>query len=202
MGYLSPLLLFLLAFVLSVALTIYAKKLSQKLVSSIGESYFYWAVISTFYIFIVVVITLLYPPLYFIQWNLSINGFLLFLSLSIIVLIFGIKGILHLVNPKSNSDKEKSDFYRKFSLYKESLDQLISSALPEELIFRYTFLGLLSLWNPLAGIISVAIFFGIAHKISHPERSFSMLISNILTGFVFGLCYLFTKSILMIIAIH
>ncbi|WP_297073684.1 CPBP family intramembrane glutamic endopeptidase [Thermococcus sp.] len=83
-----------------------------------------------------------------------------------------------------------------------ALLQIISTALPEELVFRYVFLGLLSLWNPFAGLIALSIFFGIGHRFSHPGRNWNVLISNALIGFVLGLAYLYTKSLLVVMAIH
>jgi len=94
------------------------------------------------------------------------------------------------------------EFIENSSLPKLAFLQVISSALPEELSFRYVFLGLLSLWNPFAGLVAISIFFGLSHRFSHSTWNWRKLLSATLGGLVFGLGYLYTKSLIVVMAVH
>ncbi len=130
------------------------------------------------------------------------KAFLVLFALSVLSFLPTIEDIKRFLNPGTKEDREMVEFIKNSSLTRLAFLQVISSALPEELSFRYVFLGILSLWNPLAGLVAISLFFGLSHKFSHSSWGWRKLLSVILGGFVFGPGYLYTKSLLVVIVLH
>ncbi|WP_048146548.1 CPBP family intramembrane glutamic endopeptidase [Pyrococcus abyssi] len=196
----NPLTAFTLAFLLYITHGFYLSGFIRPFQRRFGEIEGYWIAMSIFTVAFAVLITLLCPELYFVSWSFPIDYFLLFLSLSFLAFI---PTVFELRKPESPEISDEGVNLVKSMGFKDvALLQVISAALPEELVFRYVFLGLLSLWNPFASLIALSIFFGIGHKFSHPNRNWNVLISNALIGFVLGLAYLYTKSLPVVMAIH
>ena len=196
----NPLTAFILAFLLYITHGLYLSGFIRPFQRRFGEIEGYWIAMSTFTLVFAVLITLLCPELYFVRWSFPIGYFLLFLSLSILTFVPALFEVKKSSSPEISDEEVKS--VKSMGFKDVALLQIISAALPEELVFRYVFLGLLSLWNPFAGLIALSLFFGIGHRFSHPNRNWNVLISNALIGFVLGLAYLYTKSLLVVMVIH
>ncbi len=196
----NPLTAFILAFLLYITHGLYLSGFIRPFQRRFGEIEGYWIAMSTFTLVFAVLITLLCPELYFVRWSFPIGYFLLFLSLSILTFVPALFEVKKSSSPEISEEEVKS--VKSMGFKDVALLQIISAALPEELVFRYVFLGLLSLWNPFAGLIALSLFFGIGHRFSHPNRNWNVLISNALIGFVLGLAYLYTKSLLVVMVIH
>ena len=196
----NPLTAFILAFLLYITHGLYLNGFIRSFQRRFGEIEGYWIAMSTFTLVFAVLITLLCPELYFVSWSFPVDFFLLFLSLSILTFLPAVFELRRPESPEIND--EGVNLVKSMGFKDVALLQIISAALPEELVFRYVFLGLLSLWNPFAGLIALSLFFGIGHKFSHPNRNWNVLISNALIGFVLGLAYLYMKSLLVVMAIH
>ena len=197
----NPLAVFILAVLIYLTKGLYLGKLIEPFRRRFGEITGYWIAMSIFTVVFAAFITLLCPRLYFIRWSFPVDYFLIFLSLSILTALPALLDLKKLVDSEA-SGNEEIELSKSMSFGQAAFLQIISAALPEELVFRYIFLGLLSLWNPFAGLLALSLFFGLAHKFAHPERNWRVLLSNTLTGFVFGLAYLYTKSLLVVMAIH
>ncbi len=198
--HMNPLTAFILAFLLYITHGLYLSGFIKPFQRRFGDIEGYWVAMSIFIVVFAVLITLLCPKLYFVRWSFPIDYFLLFLSLSVLTFLPAVFELRKPASPEINDEGVK--LVKSMGFKDVALLQIISAALPEELVFRYVFLGLLSLWNPFAGLIALSIFFGIGHKFSHPSRNWNVLISNALIGFVLGLAYLYTKSLLIVMAIH
>ncbi len=196
----SPLVIFILAFLLYITHGVYLGGFIKAFQRRFWEIEGYWIAIFLFTMVFAVLMTLLYPKLYFVRWSFPVDYFLLFLSLSVLTFLPAVFELRRPESPEVND--EGVNLVKSMGFKDVALLQIISAALPEELVFRYVFLGLLSLWNPFAGLIALSLFFGIGHKFSHPDRNWNVLISNTLIGFVLGLAYLYTKSLLVVMAIH
>ncbi|WP_240923443.1 CPBP family intramembrane glutamic endopeptidase [Thermococcus sp. 18S1] len=197
----NPPVVFILAVLIYLTKGLYLGKFIGPFRRRFGEITGYWIAMSIFTVVFAVFITLLYPKLYFIHWSFPADYFLIFLSLSILTVVPAILELKKLAGSEANYNEE-FELSKNMSFGQAAFLQIISAALPEELVFRYIFLGLLSLWNPFAGLLALSLFFGLAHKFAHPERSWKVLLSNTLAGFVLGLAYLYTKSLLVVMAIH
>lgn len=197
----GPLGIFILAFLLYITHGIYLGGFIRAFKRCFGEITGYWIAMSIFTLIFAALITIVYPSLYFVRWSFPADYFLIFLSLSVLTFVPVIFGLKKPASPEANGNEEV-EFVKSMSFKQAALLQIISAALPEELVFRYIFLGLLALWNPLAGLVAISLFFGLAHKFAHPERKWMVLLSNTLTGFVLGLTYIYTKSLLVVMAIH
>jgi len=198
----EPLAVFVLAFLLWLSKDIYLRPVVARLSKWTNEHVAYWSVVSTFEVLLALFVTLICPSVYFIRWDFPVKAFLVLFTLSILSLLPAVGEFRHLLNPTTKEDREMIRLIKSSSLARLTFLQIISTVLPEELSFRYVFLGLLSLWNPFAGLIAISVFFGLSHKFSHPNRRWNFLLSNTLTGFVFGLAYLYTGSLLMVMVIH
>ncbi len=196
----SPLTAFILAFLLYITHGLYLGGFIRAFQRRFGSIKGYWVAMSIFTVVFAVLITLLCPELYFVRWSFPVDYFLLFLSLSILTFVPALFEVKKSSSPEISDEEVKS--VKSMGFKDVALLQIISAALPEELVFRYVFLGLLSLWNPFAGLMAISIFFGLSHKFSHPNRNWNVLMSNTLVGFVLGLAYLYTKSLLVVMAIH
>ncbi|WP_456365102.1 CPBP family intramembrane glutamic endopeptidase [Thermococcus sp.] len=196
----SPLTAFILAFLLYITHGLYLGGFIRAFQRRFGSIKGYWVALSIFTVVFAVFITLLCPKLYFIRWSFPIGYFLLFLSLSVLTFLPAVFELRRPESPEIND--EGVNLVKSMGFKDVALLQIISAALPEELVFRYVFLGLLSLWNPFAGLMAISLFFGLSHRFSHPNRNWNVLMSNTLGGFVLGLAYRYTKSLLVVMAIH
>jgi len=196
----SPLVVFILAFLLYITHGLYLGGFIKAFQRRFGEIEGYWMAVSLFTVVFAVLMTLLCPELYFVRWSFPLDYFLLFLSLSVLTFLPAVFELRKPVSPEIND--EGVNLVKSMGFKDVALLQIISAALPEELVFRYVFLGLLSLWNPFAGLMALSLFFGLGHKFSHPHRNWNVIISNTLVGFVLGLAYLYTKSLLVVMVIH
>ncbi|WP_297505986.1 type II CAAX endopeptidase family protein [Thermococcus sp.] len=196
----NPLTAFILAFLLYITHGLYLSGFIRPFQRRFGDIEGYWVAMSIFTVVFAVLITLLCSELYFVRWSFPLDYFLLFLSLSILVFLPAVFELGKAKSPEIND--EGVNLVKSMGFKDVALFQIISAALPEELVFRYVLLGLLSLWNPFAGLIALSLFFGIGHRFSHPNRNWNVLISNALVGFVLGLAYLYTKSLLVVMVIH
>ena len=196
----NPLTAFILAFLLYITHGLYLSGFIRPFQRRFGDIEGYWVAMSIFTVVFAVLITLLCPELYFVRWSFPVDYFLLFLSLSILTFVPALFEVKKSSSPEISEEEVKS--VKSMGFKDVALLQIISAALPEEIVFRYVLLGLLSLWNPFAGLIALSLFFGIGHRFSHPNRNWNVLISNTLVGFVLGLAYLYTKSLLVVMAIH
>jgi len=194
----NPLIAFVLAFLLYGGIYLSGViRVFQRRFGWIG----YWTAVSIFTVVFAVLMTLLCPELYFVRWSFPVDYFIIFLSLSLLILVPDFYEFRKLVELE-NTGNEEVELAKSMGFWRAAVFQVISAAFPEELVFRYVFLGLLALWNPLAGLVALSLFFGIGHKFSHPDRNWNLLISATLMGFVLGLAYLYTKSLLVVLAIH
>ncbi|WP_234394425.1 CPBP family intramembrane glutamic endopeptidase [Thermococcus piezophilus] len=198
----NPLAVFAIAFFIWITSPLYFPRLSVRLKDKLGEIAAYWLVVSAFDVLLAGFITLLCPGVYFIRWSFPVGDFLVLPALAVLSFLPAVGEFRRFLKPESEEDREMVELIRRASFGQLALLQVISVALPEELVFRYIFLGLLSLWNPFVELIAVSLFFGISHKFSHPDRIWKVLLSNTLTGLVLGLGYLYTKSLLVVMAVH
>ncbi|NJD99713.1 CPBP family intramembrane metalloprotease [Thermococcus sp. LS1] len=198
----NSLAVFILAFALWLSKGLYLRPIVERLSMRTNEIAAYWTVVSIFDVVLAIFVTLLCPNVYFLRWSFPVRDFLILFAFAVLSFLPAIGEFHRFLNPQSKEEREMVELIRKASFIQLAVLQIISAVLPEELVFRYVFLGLLSLWNPFAGLIAVSIFFGLSHKFSHPERGCGMLVSNVLTGFVLSLGYLYTKSVLVVMAIH
>ncbi|ASJ02462.1 hypothetical protein A3L09_03930 [Thermococcus profundus] len=198
----NPLIVFILAFLLFVTKGLYTKPLVKAFQRKFGEIAGYWLFTSLFTVFLAIFVTLLCPGIYFVRWDFPLKDFLPFFSLALLSSIPAIPEFRDFFHPKSEEERKELELVKSLTFAQAAVIQVISAALPEELTYRYVFLGLLSLWNPLAGLVGISIFFGISHKFSHPTRRWSTLLFNILIGFVLGWAYLYTGSLLLVMGIH
>jgi len=198
----NPGITFVLAFLLWASKRIYINTLVERFKNRFSEITAYWLTTSLFNVLLAFFVTLICPDVYFLSWGFPVKGFLIFFALSTITAIPGLKELWHFIEPKTEEEKKATEPFRNLSFIEASTLQVISSAFPEELVFRYIFLGLLSLWNPFAGLIAMSIFFGLSHGFSHRERGWGLLISNVLAGMILGLAYLNTRSLLLVMAVH
>ena len=198
----NPLAVFALAFILWLSKGLYIRPLVERLSRWTDELVAYWSVVSIADVLLAVLVTLLCPAVYFVRWDFPFKAFLVLFALSVLSFLPAIGELGRFLNPAKKEDLEIVELIKKASFAQLAVFQIISAALPEELVFRYIFLGLLSLWNPFAGLIAVSLFFGISHRFSHPGRKWSVLLSNTLAGLVFGIAYLYTRSLIVAMALH
>jgi len=193
---------FILAFILWLTSGIYLRPIVERLSTRTNEIVAYWTVVSIFDVFLTIFATLLCPDVYFTRWDFPIKDSLILFAFAILSFLPAAGEVQRFLRPESKEDRKAVELVRNASFAQLAVLQIISAALPEELVFRYVFLGLLSLWNPFVALIAVSTFFGLSHKFSHPDRSWAVLTSNTLMGFVLGLGYLYTRSLLVVIAVH
>ena len=198
----NPLAVFALAFLLWLSKGLYLHPLVERLSRRTDEIVAYWSVVSIAEVLLAILVTLLCPAVYFVRWDFPVKAFLGLFALSVLSFLPSIDEFKRFLNPETKEDREMVEFIENSSLPKLASLQVISSALPEELSFRYVFLGLLSLWNPFAGLIAISVFFGLGHRFSHSTWSWRKLLSATLGGLVFGLGYLYTKNLLVVMAVH
>jgi len=198
----NPLAVFALAFFLWLSKGLYIRPLVERLSRRIDELVAYWSAVSIAEVLLAVLVTLLCPRVYFVRWDFPVKAFLVLFALSVLSFLPSIDDFKRFLNPETEEDREMVEFIENSSLPKLAFLQVISSALPEELSFRYVFLGLLSLWNPFAGLVAISVFFGLSHRFSHSTWSWRKLLSATLGGLVLGLGYLYTKSLLVVMAVH
>ncbi|ASJ13613.1 hypothetical protein A3L10_00145 [Thermococcus radiotolerans] len=198
----NPVIVFVVSFLLWASKGIYIGTLVERFKGRFNEITAYWLITSLFNVLLAVLVTLLCPDVYFVSWSFPVREFLIFFALSVLAVIPGLKELWRFIEPKTGEEQKAAEPFRNLGLIEASVLRIISSALPEELVFRYIFLGLLSLWDPFAGLIAVSMFFGLGHRFSHRERGLGLLISNVLSGIVFGLAYLYTGSLLVVMVIH
>lgn len=198
----NPLAVFALAFLLWLSKGLYLSPLVKSLSRWTDEIVAYWGVVSAAEVLLAVLVTLLCPAVYFVRWDFPVKAFLVLFALSVLSFLPSIDELGRFLNPETEEDRKVVEFIENSSLPKLAFLQVISSALPEELSFRYVFLGLLSLWNPFAGLVAISVFFGLSHRFSHSTWSWRKLLSATLGGLVFGLGYIYTKSLLVVMAVH
>ena len=198
----NPLAVFILAFLLWLSKGFYIRPLVERLSRRMDELVAYWTVVSIFDILLAVFVTLLCPAVYFVRWDFPVKAFLVLFALSVLSFLPSIDEFKRFLNPEAEEDREMVESIKNSSLPRLAFLQVISSALPEELSFRYVFLGLLSLWNPFAGLVAISVFFGLSHRFSHSTWSWRKLLSATLGGLVFGLGYLYTRSLLVVMTVH
>ncbi len=198
----NPLAVFVLAFFLWLSKGLYLRPLVERLSRVTNELVAYWSVVSGVDVLLAVLVTLLCPNVYFVRWNFPVKVFLVLFAFSVLSFLPAVGELKRFLNPKTKEDIEAVKLLKTATFAQLAFIQVISAALPEELVFRYVFLGLLSLWNPFAGLVAISGFFGISHRFSHPNRKWNVLLSNTLAGLVFGLGYLYTKSLIVVMAVH
>ncbi len=198
----NPLAVFALAFILWLSKGLYIRPLVERLSRRMDEIVAYWSVVSIADVLLAVLVTLLCPRVYFVRWDFPVKAFLMLFALSVLSFLPSIYDFKRFLNPETEEDRKMVEFIKNSSLPKLAFLQVISSALPEELSFRYVFLGLLSLWNPFAGLVAISVFFGLSHRFSHSTWNWRKLLSATLGGLVLGLGYLYTKSLLVVMAVH
>jgi len=198
----NPLAVFALAFLLWLSKGLYLSPLVERLSRRMDELVAYWSVVSVADVLLAVLVTLLCPAVYFVRWDFPVKAFLVLSALSVLSFLPSVDELGRFLNPETEEDRKMVEFIENSSLPKLAFLQVISSALPEELSFRYVFLGLLSLWNPFAGLVAISVFFGLSHRFSHSTWSWRKLLSATLGGLVFGLGYIYTKSLLVVMAVH
>lgn len=80
---------------------------------------------------------------------------------------------------------------------------LIEAPIHEEIFYRGYYQGFLNeITEDAVAIISSGIFFGIVHAIFHPDWPPEFLIIPIVCGFIFGITYWWTKSLIPTIVAH
>ncbi|NJF25020.1 CPBP family intramembrane glutamic endopeptidase [Thermococcus sp. Bubb.Bath] len=201
-GAMNPLIVFTLAFFLFITKALYTKPLVKVFQRKFGEIAGYWLFTSFFTVLLAVFVTLLCPGVYFVRWDFPVRDFLIFFSLALLSSIPAIPEFRDFFHPKSKEERKELELVKSLTFAQAAAIQVISAALPEELVNRYIFLGLISLWNPLVGLVGISIFFGLAHKFSHSNRRWGMLLFNTLVGLVLGWAYLYTGSLLLVMTIH
>ena len=156
----NPLAVFALAFLLWLSKGLYIRPLVERLSRRIDELVAYWSAVSIAEVLLAVLVTLLCPRVYFVRWDFPVKAFLVLFALSVLSFLPSIDDFKRFLNPETEEDREMVEFIENSSLPKLAFLQVISSALPEELSFRYVFLGLLSLWNPFAGLVAISVSSG------------------------------------------
>ena len=141
----NPLAVFVLAFFLWLSKGLYLRPLVERLSRVTNELVAYWSVVSGVDVLLAVLVTLLCPNVYFVRWNFPVKVFLVLFAFSVLSFLPAVGELKRFLNPKTKEDIEAVKLLKTATFAQLAFIQVISAALPEELIFRYVFLGLLSL---------------------------------------------------------
>jgi len=147
----NPLAVFVLAFFLWLSKGLYLRSLVKRLSRVTNELVAYWSVVSAVDVLLAVLVTLFCPNVYFIRWDFPLRAFLVVFALSVLSALPSLGETLKsILNPTTEDARKMAEFIENSSFSRLTFVQVISSALPEEIIFRYVFLGLRRHGRPLA----------------------------------------------------
>ncbi len=141
----NPLALFVLAFLIWTTSPLYLPRLSARLSGRLGELAAYWTVVSAFDVLLAVFVTLLCPSVYFLSWSFPVKVSLILFAFAVLSFLLAIGELGRFLNPTTKEEREMVELIKNASFTQLAVLQIISAALPGELVFRYVFLGLLSL---------------------------------------------------------